>query len=126
MKDRGYEAFLSLLEKKPGRKFMKRLWMIFLLVGFVSLPVVGQTGKPKTEQKLLKLQREWLDASKGGKVKPGGNFEFSGMVTETLLLGDLAVRAGQRLDWDRANLRVLNSEGAQKMIAPERRKGWEL
>jgi len=59
-------------------------------------------------------------------VKPGGNFEFSGMVTETLLLGNLAIRTGQRLEWDRANLKVPNSETAQKMVAPERRRGWEL
>jgi hypothetical protein len=48
------------------------------------------------------------------------------MVTETLQLGNLVLRTGQRLEWDRANLKVLNSEAAQKMIAPERRKGWEL
>jgi len=41
-------------------------------------------------------------------------------------LGNLALRAAQRLEWDRANLKVLNSEAAQKMVAPERRKGWEL
>ncbi len=41
---------------------MKRLWMIFLLVVFASLPAVGQTKKPKIEKELLKLQREWLDA----------------------------------------------------------------
>jgi hypothetical protein len=71
-------------------------------------------------------EREWLDACKGGKVKPGGNFEFSGMVTETLLLGNVAARAGQKLNWDRSNLKVLNSEAAQKFVSPERRKGWEL
>ena len=60
-------------------------------------------------------EREWLDACKGGKVKPGGNFEFSGMVTETLLLGNLAVRTGQRLEWDRANLKVPNSEGVPNL-----------
>jgi predicted dehydrogenase len=71
-------------------------------------------------------EREWLDACKGGKVKPGGNFEFEGLVTETLLLGNVAVRAGQKLNWDRANMKVLNSDAAQKFVAPERRKGWEL
>jgi hypothetical protein len=81
---------------------------------------------PKTLPRSPGNEREWLDACKGGKVKPGGNFEFSGMVTETLLLGNLAIRTGQRLDWDRTNLRVPNSEAAQKMVAPERRKGWEL
>jgi hypothetical protein len=49
------------------------------------------------------------------------------LVTETLLLGNVAVRsAGQRLNWDRANMKVLNSDAAQKFVAPERRKGWEL
>jgi predicted dehydrogenase len=71
-------------------------------------------------------EREWLDACKGSKVKPGGSFEFSGMVTETLLLGNLAVRAGEKLNWDRANLKVLNSDAAQKLVSPERRRGWEL
>jgi predicted dehydrogenase len=71
-------------------------------------------------------EREWLDACKGGKVKPGGNFEFSGMVTETLLLGNVASCTGQRLDWDRSNLKVTNSDSAQKFVRPERRAGWEL
>lgn len=81
---------------------------------------------PKTLPRSPGNEREWLGACKGGKTKPGGNFEFSGMVTETLLLGNLAIRAGQRLQWDRTNLKVLSSDAAQKMIAPERRKGWEL
>lgn len=81
---------------------------------------------PKTLPRSPGNEREWLDACKGGKAKPGGNFEFEGMVTETLLLGNLATRVPERLSWDRANLKVLNSEAAQKLVAPERRKGWEL
>lgn len=71
-------------------------------------------------------EREWLDACKGGKVKPGGNFEFEGMVTETLLLGNVAARLGQKLSWKRSDLKVENSEVANKYIRPERRSGWEL
>src|SRR6266568_6210926 len=81
---------------------------------------------PKTLPRSPGNEREWLDACKGGKVKPGGNFEFSGMVTETLLLGNLAIRTGQRLDWDRTNLKVSNSRLAEKFIRPERRSHWEL
>ena len=40
---------------------------------------------PKTLPRSPGNEREWLDACKGGKVKPGGNFEFEGLVTETLL-----------------------------------------
>jgi len=80
---------------------------------------------PKTLPRSPGNEREWLDACKGSKVKPGANFEFSGMVTETLLLGNVATLAGQKLGWDRPNLRV-NSEAAQKYVSPERRQGWEL
>jgi hypothetical protein len=58
-------------------------------------------------------------------VKPGGNFEFSGLVTETLLLGNVAARAGGKLTWDRAGMKV-SADAAQKYVRPERRSGWEL
>jgi hypothetical protein len=48
------------------------------------------------------------------------------MVTETLLLGNVASLVGQKLNWDRASLKVVNSEAAQKFVRPERRSGWEL
>jgi predicted dehydrogenase len=80
---------------------------------------------PKTLPRSPGNEREWLDACKGSKVKPGGNFEFEGLVTETLLLGNVAARMGQKLTWDRPGLSV-NSDVAQKWVKPERRKGWEL
>jgi hypothetical protein len=81
---------------------------------------------PKTLPRSPGNEREWLDACKGSKVKPGGNFEFSGLVTETLLLGNVATRLGQKFNWDRANLKVVNSDLAQKLVRPERRTRWEL
>jgi len=41
---------------------MKLLLMAFVLVGSASPIAIGQTKKPKAEQALMKLQREWLDA----------------------------------------------------------------
>ncbi len=81
---------------------------------------------PKTLPRSPGNEREWLDACKGGSVKPGGNFEFAGMVTETLLLGNVAARSGQKLNWDRANLKILNSDSAQKFVIPDRRRTWEI
>lgn len=81
---------------------------------------------PKTLPRSPGHDREWLDACKGNKNKPGANFEFSGIVTETLLLGCVAQRAGQKLLWDRANLKVLNLASAQQYIRPECRQGWAL
>jgi hypothetical protein len=81
---------------------------------------------PKTLPRSPGNEREWLDACKGGKVKPGGNFEFSGLVTESLLLGNVATRVGQQLKWDRANMKVANLDAANAYVKPERRSGWEL
>jgi len=81
---------------------------------------------PKTLPRSPGNEREWLDACKGGKTKPGGNFEFEGLVTETLLLGNIALLTGEKLSWDPAKMQVNNSDLAQKYIRPERRKGWEL
>jgi len=81
---------------------------------------------PKTLPRSPANEREWLDACKGSKAKPGANFEFSGVVTETLLLGNVALRTGQKLIWDRANLKVVNVASAQQYIHPEYRQGWVL
>jgi len=81
---------------------------------------------PKTLPRSPGNEREWLDACKGGNIKPGGSFEFEDLVTETLLLGNIAVLTGERLTWDPVNLKVNNSDLGQKYIRPERRKGWEL
>jgi hypothetical protein len=47
------------------------------------------------------------------------------MVTETLLLGNVATMTGESLRWDRAGMKT-SSDAAQKFVKPARRKGWEL
>ena len=85
----------------------------------------GYKQPPKTLPRSPGNEREWLDACKGGKTKPGGNFEFEGMVTESLLLGNVATLAGEQLHWDSGKLSV-DSNRAQTYVRPERRPGWEL
>jgi predicted dehydrogenase len=86
----------------------------------------GYKPPPKTLPRSPGSLREWLDACKGAKTKPGANFEFSGLVTETLLLGNVALRAGQRLIWDESNLKAANLASAEQYIRPDRRPGWTL
>jgi len=71
-------------------------------------------------------EREWIDAIKGGKTQPGANFEFSSLVTETIQLGNVALRTGERLTWDRAAMKAANSAAAGKFIRPDYRKGWTV
>ena len=69
---------------------------------------------------------EWIAAVKTGSPTLC-NFDYSGPLTETVLLGCAAYRAGQPLEWDAANLKVTNDvPGAAELIHPAYRKGWEL
>ncbi len=69
--------------------------------------------------------REWIDAAKGGK--PGGaNFEFEALVTESLLTGNVALRAREKLEWDGKNLKVTNVAAANDLLHRPYREGWTL
>ncbi|TFG45195.1 MAG: Gfo/Idh/MocA family oxidoreductase [Candidatus Brocadiia bacterium] len=68
---------------------------------------------------------EWVQACKGG-AKPLADFEYSGPMTELVLLGNLAIRMGKRLEWDSANMKIPNAPEAEQYLHREYRKGWEL
>lgn len=69
--------------------------------------------------------KEWLDAIRKGGGATSCNFEYSGGLTETVLLGCVAYRSGVAFDWDGPALRASKKE-AQAMIAREVREGWEF
>ena len=52
------------------------------------------------------------------------NFDYAGPLTEAVLLGNVAIRAGKRIDWDAANLRARDLAAADQYIHREYRKGW--
>ena len=54
------------------------------------------------------------------------NFDYAGPLTETVLLGCVAMRARKRIEWDGTNMRVTNAPEANKFLRREYRKGWEL
>jgi hypothetical protein len=43
-----------------------------------------------------------------------------------VLLGNLAIRLGQKLEWDSKNLRVTNAPEAEALVRGSYRKGWEV
>ena len=79
---------------------------------------------PKSLPRSPGNDREWIEASRGGKITPGANFEFSSRVTETFLLGNAALRAGQRLTWNQDAMSA--GDAARPFIDPEYRPGWSL
>lgn len=68
---------------------------------------------------------EWLHACKTGEPTTC-NFEYSGWLTEANHLGNVAYRAGKRLEWDAAGLRCPNCPEADQFIRREYRAGWRL
>ena len=69
---------------------------------------------------------EWLHVIKN-MGQTTCNFDYSGTLTEAVLLGTVSYKSGQSIDWDGANLKVLNDQGkAQNLIHKEYRKGWKL
>lgn len=67
----------------------------------------------------------WLEACKSGE-QPSSAFEYSAALTEMVLLGNLALQAGEPIEWDRKNMKVLNVPAANRYVGREYRKGWEI
>ena len=68
---------------------------------------------------------EWIKACKEGSPTTC-NFDYSGALTEAVLLGNVAYRTGQSLEWDAANLTAVNCPDAQQYLTKEYRAGWEV
>lgn len=81
---------------------------------------------PKTMARSPGHYEEWLLACKGGP-RPVSNFDYSGPLTEIVLLGVLALRApGTRIEWDSAAMKVKNAPELDQFVHTEYRKGWTL
>jgi hypothetical protein len=54
------------------------------------------------------------------------NFDFAGLLTETILLGNVAMRAGKKLEWEGENMKFTNAPECEKFLHCEYRNGWTL
>ncbi len=77
-------------------------------------------------------EMEWILACKGGEPA-GSNFDWAGPLTETVLLGNIAIRkelrdkmGGQVLQFDPENLSFPNLPEADRFLRSEYREGWSL
>lgn len=70
-------------------------------------------------------RQEWINACKGGP-KAGSNFDYAGPMTETVLLGNIALRFDKKLRWDGEKMEVTNHPEANQFIHREYREGWSL
>jgi predicted dehydrogenase len=72
------------------------------------------------------MKAEWVEAIRGGPPAYS-NFDFAAMLTETILLGNIAIRlTGEKLAWDGPDLKFTNNTKANQYLHYEYRKGWTL
>jgi predicted dehydrogenase len=71
-------------------------------------------------------QLEWLAAVRNGTPTASPFDTYAGPLTEANHLGNVAYRAGQKIEWDSANMRVTNTRAADPYLSREPREGWKL
>jgi predicted dehydrogenase len=94
------------------------------IIGGASMPRVKWTHSPGHFE-------EWVLAIQGGEAARSNFADYSGGLSETILLGNLAVWAaasgkGEKVEWDAKNLRSPNTPGLEPIIKPTYRPGYTL
>ncbi|MHC4497130.1 MAG: gfo/Idh/MocA family oxidoreductase, partial [Planctomycetota bacterium] len=124
-------------ELEPGRKLPDQGGLYYGDKGTILAPHMGNPRLiPEAKMKGFKMPepflgrginhyQEWIRACKGGP-KPSADFDYSGPLSETILLGNVAALTGEKLFWDGPNLKVTNLPGANKHLRREYRQGWSL
>jgi predicted dehydrogenase len=70
---------------------------------------------------------EWaLAIAAGDPTQAISNFEYAARLTETALLGNVALRAGAKIEYDAKEGKITNIPDANKLLGREYRKGWSL
>lgn len=68
---------------------------------------------------------EWVAACKTG-APTSSNFAYGGGLSEIALLGNIALRVGERIEWDARERKVTNIAAANAWLRQEYRDGWQL
>jgi hypothetical protein len=86
------------------------------------------TRPEKTIPRSPGIHEEWVEAIKAGK-KSTTDFSYSGLLTETMLLANIAVLAQEYktvLEWDGEKMEFTNLPEANKFVHKDYRMGWSL
>ena len=82
---------------------------------------------PKMLERSIGHHEEWIQACKDGKPQNAkSGFWYAGPFTEALLVGNLAVRTGKRIEWNSKKMKVTNVPEANQYVSKTYRAGWEI
>ena len=69
--------------------------------------------------------QQWINACKTGSPT-GSHFGYAGPFTEIVLLGNVAYRVGETIEYDPKKAKVTNNKAANDLLSKDYRKGWRL
>jgi predicted dehydrogenase len=84
-------------------------------------------GTPTATLPRIKTSHEvnWANAAKGDG-SASTPFDYAAQLTEVMLLGIVALRAGGKIHYDAANMRITNLPAANEFLRREYRDGWSI
>ena len=117
--------------------------MLLSLMEFLHLLPTSKTKEltiPKTLERVPEGHYvQWINACIAGYGKKvlSSPFEYAGPLTETILMGNLALRSWnikgkggypgrKKLLWDAVNMKITNFDEANQFVKREYRSGWEM
>ena len=93
------------------------------------LPDARMADYKKPERTIERVQaqnpyRNWIDACKG-KLVSASNFSYAGPLTEVANMGNVALHAGKRIEFDVETMKITNDPALNQHLTKEYRKGWD-
>jgi predicted dehydrogenase len=89
------------------------------------IPLSRMRSYDRPKQTLPRVKghhRNWIDACKGlGQAST--HFDYAGPLSEFVLMGNVALRAGKKLDFDWKNLKITNVPEANRFLKPTLQAG---
>ena len=92
-----------------------------LLGALADTPAPPQTLKRITTTHEL----NWVEAAKGNG-ETSSPFSYASKLTETMLLGVVALKAGTKIHYDAEGMKVTNNANANEFLTRQYREGWKL
>jgi predicted dehydrogenase len=68
---------------------------------------------------------EWVHACKTGEAT-SSDFDYGAALCDIALLGNIALRVGEKLEWDAQSHRITNVAAANELLRRNYRDGWQL
>ena len=91
------------------------------------LGAAANAPKPPQTFKRIPTSHEmnWIDTIRG-RQEASSPFSYAARLTEVMLLGVVALNAGKKIQYDPANLKIVNAPEAEQFLHRQWRQGWSL